>query len=605
MTRAWAALTLLMVTAFARDAGAQLPVLGGDPIDPSTGAAYIILPGVPLVHPGGDGKYDTADDLIDAGIVGDVDLVIRTGGGYAGGPIPGPHASVAAAPAVTVGGTATATGNEVAFQGILSDGQPPFATGNPLTGPELNGRPVLAIAYGDLDGDGVIGPTAVDGDADDEIERQEVLPIGRQAAAIVNGVATGSLALSVGAPASAGGLGVVVTGGASTGTTPYLYFDGPWIATRLPYMPPLDPDRIVGSSGIGGPDPSSLLTDFELEIEKTFSPAPNHPILGTPYAIPLDGTSPTVDLLRSESGDASGVAFGRPVDPATFVADPSRRVHPAVGPGGSRALLEEVEPLGLASDGPGGAAALDCFITDRLGNPADPPPGGYAVTLEAGPRLRIVSPDTDGNTQVEPLTFTSAAAAVIIVDDAGLPTPTPVVDRVVAVRSGVPVGALRVALAGGGGPGAGGLGESRVQMRFSRDPVRGQLTVATLFDAGATPIDPSAQAVTIDVAASGTSIYTRTLTPGTLTSNGARTAFRFRDPATFGPGRIRRLSIRRSGGISASAYTLRLRVRPADLTAALPAASAVTGSVTVGGSGFVGDLACASNGTGSVTTCVR
>src|SRR5262249_42736964 len=281
MTRLVAMLLIAAMPA----AAAQLPVFASDPIDPTTGAPYIILPGVPLVNPGPDGRFGNGDDLIDPSIVGDVDLVVRTGGGYAGGPIPAPHAGLAAAPAVTVGGVATASGTPGAVQGILSDGQPPLVTGNPLAGPRRDRPPPLAIAFADLDGDGFIGPTAADGDADDELERQELLvPAGRAAGSIADGVATASLALTVGAPASVGGLGVVVTAGAATGTTPFLYFDGPWIATLLPYMPPLDPERIMGGNGRGGPDPSQIITDFELEFEKTFSPAPNHPILGTPYA---------------------------------------------------------------------------------------------------------------------------------------------------------------------------------------------------------------------------------------------------------------------------------------------------------------------------------
>src|SRR6516165_566104 len=139
-------LAMLLIVAMPAGA-AQLPVFAGDPIDPTTGVPYIILPGVPLVNPGPDGRFGNSDDLIDPSIIGDVDLVVRTGGGYTGGPIPAPHAGVASAPVVTVGGTS-------AFQGILSDGQPPRVTGNPLTGAELNGRPLLAVAYADLDGDG-------------------------------------------------------------------------------------------------------------------------------------------------------------------------------------------------------------------------------------------------------------------------------------------------------------------------------------------------------------------------------------------------------------------------------------------------------------------
>ena len=71
-----------------------------------------------------------------------------------------------------------------------------------------------------VDGDGVIGPTNADGSADNEIERQEALTIiGRQVGLIDSGVGTGNLAVALAAPASAGGLGVVVTGTALAGST--------------------------------------------------------------------------------------------------------------------------------------------------------------------------------------------------------------------------------------------------------------------------------------------------------------------------------------------------------------------------------------------------
>src|SRR5258708_1416385 len=137
-------LLALLLLAAMPVAAAQLPGFAGDPIDPTTGTPHIILPGVPLRNPGPDGPFANRDDIIDPSIIGDVDLVVRTGGGYAGGPIPAPHAGIAAAPPVVAGGTATGGGTTVAFQGIVSDGQPPFVTGNALTGPELDGRPLLA-----------------------------------------------------------------------------------------------------------------------------------------------------------------------------------------------------------------------------------------------------------------------------------------------------------------------------------------------------------------------------------------------------------------------------------------------------------------------------
>jgi hypothetical protein len=608
MTRGRILPAWVVALAIAAPAPAQLPVFVGDPIDPGTSAPYVMLPGVPLVHPGPDEKYGSGDDMIDPNLVGDVDLVVRTGGGYAGGAIPAPHDGLASAPAVVAGGTATGAGVQVAVQGILSDGAPPAAAGNPLTGTELDGRPLLAIAYADLDGDGFIGPNGVDGDADEGVERQELLvPAGRQTASFAGGIATASLALSVGAPASVGGLGVVVGGGATTGSTPFLFFDGPWIGTLLPYMPPLDPDRIIGSNDIGGPVPSDLLVDFELEVQddRTFSPAADHPVLGTPYAIPLDGSSPTVDLLRAEGGAAVGVACARPADPATFVASLARRLVPAVGPSSARTLYEAVEAVALASDGAGGAVAVDCFVVDRLGNATDPPAGGFAVTLEAGPRLRIATPDADGDPGREAITFTSAAAVTIEVDDTGLAATVPATDRVLALRAGVPVGMLPAELAvGPGGPGGGGagsLGAGRTKLRFRKRPARGRVTVATTFDAAGISVDPSTQPLVLSLAAGGTGVFTRTIPAGALTANARGTAFRFRDPRTAAGPRIVRLVVRRVRGAT---FAVRLRLR-VDLTGVSPATTSASLGVRVGAAQFAGGHACSANRRATVTTCVR
>src|SRR5262249_23408243 len=335
---------------------------------------------------------------------------------------------------------------------------------------------------------------------------------------LVAGVAPGALALAVGAPARAGGLGLAAAAGATTGATPFLYFDGPWIATLLPYMPPLDPKRIIGGNGLGGPDPTHLLADFELEFEKTFSPAPNHPLLGTPYAIPLDGTSQTVGLGRSLSGTTAAAAFRTPVDAAGFVADATGRLLPAVGPSGSRALLEETDGIALASDGPGGALTVDCFLADRLGNATDPPAGGYSVTLEAGPRLRIVSPDTDGNPHTEPLVFTGAAAIAVVIDDAGIPPAGPVTDHLVAGRHGVPVGKLRADLGagpggggGGGNPTPGALGKGSVTLRFETTRKPARLGVTARFDAPGDSVDPAANGMTLTLDAANGTVYSRAL----------------------------------------------------------------------------------------------
>ena len=145
-------------------------------------------------------------------------------------------------------------------------------------------------------------------------------PVGRTVGAIAGGVAEGTIATSVGAPPSAGGLGVVLSAGVATGAHAFLFEDGPWISTMAPAMFPLDQPSIIGGEpGEAVPDPLGIV-DLELEDESVFIPAPDDPMLGSAYAIPLDGSSPTVDLLRSESAPATRAVFAAPIDPATFVA---------------------------------------------------------------------------------------------------------------------------------------------------------------------------------------------------------------------------------------------------------------------------------------------
>src|SRR5262249_60657409 len=127
------------------------------------------------------------------------------------------------------------------------------------------------------------------------------------------------------------------------------------------------------------------IADFDLEFDKPSPPPPNHPILGTPYAIPLDGTSQTVDLARSMSAPVTGVGFGSAVDPATFVANPTRRLVPAVGPSGARTLLEGTDTITLASDGPGGAGTPARLLPPPPGHPYPPPRRGHGLTPAARP----------------------------------------------------------------------------------------------------------------------------------------------------------------------------------------------------------------------------
>ena len=50
----------------------------GDPVD-SSGRPFPMMPGLPLLLPGDDGEFGTADDVHDPIYSGDVDLVVRVG----------------------------------------------------------------------------------------------------------------------------------------------------------------------------------------------------------------------------------------------------------------------------------------------------------------------------------------------------------------------------------------------------------------------------------------------------------------------------------------------------------------------------------------------
>ncbi len=428
-----------------------LPVFVGDTIDTSTGAPYQMLPGLPLLLSGDDEVYGTTDDVLDQRFRGDVDIVVRARSSSTGGPIPSPHPGVGAAPMVIPGGTFTGAGTEVPFRLILSDGATSSPAGNALTGAQHDGRGALVVAFPDLDGDGIVGPTNADGAADNQIELQEALvPAGRQVGVISGGVAAGTLGVDIGAPAGAGGLGLVLVGGALMGATAAEhYFDGPWIATLTPFMPPVDPTRIIGRGNVRPPDPVNLV-EVDLSGEHFGYFAPNHPTLGPAFAIPLDGTSATVDIVRSEAGAPVGARLGRPVDVATFVADPTKRLLPAVAPTGARQVVETVPALALADDGPGNPATLLLFIADRLGNPTDTA-GATTVVVEVGPALALIAPDTDGDLRRESIVLQGPRGASIVVDDAGGSRDGGAADRITAVIGGVPTDSVRATFTAGGG----------------------------------------------------------------------------------------------------------------------------------------------------------
>jgi len=600
-----ATLVLLSASALLTTAGGKghaASIFDGDPIDPATGLPMILQPGAPRVDPGPDGRYGGPDDIFDPATVGDVDLVLRTGGVFGGGAFPPPAPGIGAAPGAVAGGL-SAGGTEIPFDLVASDGAAVPAAGNPLLISELDGHGALVMAFADLDGDGVIGPHGDDGTADDQVERQEIMtPAGRTIALFLAGVAGGSIGVSLGAPASAGGLGVVVVGGAVTGAGPPLFLDGSWVSTRLPLVPSSDPSRILGGNP-APPDPN-FLADVELEFasNRHYVPSGDHPVIGAPFAIPLDGSNITVDLARADSGPDAGVALGVPIDVSTYVATPGRRLVPAVGPGGQRELVDASSDVALADDGPGGAIAVYAFAADLLGNPTDPAVDPTTFTVEAGPSLRIVAPDSDGDSSRETLAITGTSAVVLTIDDAGGAGDAAPVDRIIASVGGVPTGSLRITLGGGGPPPPVAWTRAKTVLRV-KDLSAGRVRVAGDFVSSPTSIDPAAADVTVTlVDGSGTTIYSRTLPAGTFVGNAQGTSFRYRDPKSAPLPRLRSFTVRKRGK-DKSLHKVRLRIVGLDLTAMNPGTTQLVQTVRFGAITVSSTLSCTPNQKATALRC--
>lgn len=579
---------LALVVLLASGPAVGQTVFSGDPIDPLTGSAYVMLPGVPLLHAGEDERWDGEGDVVQLGTIGDVDLVIRTASFAAA--FPAPAAGIAAAPVVVAGGSPTGAGSDGFFQLALSDGAASPPAGHPLGGAELDGRGALVLAWADLDGDGFVGPRSADGDADAQLELQEALvPIGRQVALLAGGSASGDIAVGLGAPASVGGLGVVLTAAALTGPSAPVFLDGPPVATLLPLLPPVDITRITGNEP-PAPDPEYLV-DIELEVEadRWFVPAPGDVLPGDPMAIPLDGSSVTVDLLQARSGAAAGAALARPLG-AGFIADLSRRVLPAVGAAGERLPVEPLTALALADDGPGNAATLALFPADRLGNPTDPGPTPMVVELTAGPGLALTAPDTDGDPRRELVTLGSAESVLLALDDAGGAADGGGLADLLASVGGVPTALLRVDL--GAAPPAPVVDRARVRMQI--DPSRAdRIAVAATLQAN--DLEPRRDGIRLRINAGAQVLYDRTLAPGVMQARGRRAKFR------DAPGAADRLTltvVTRPGG----RYALRAAVAEATLAGDVNL-DALTLTVESGAAGMSTALDCRPNAAATVARC--
>ena len=221
------------------------------------------------------------------GLAGDVDLVVRVGT-ISGGTVPPPAGAPGGPARMTsiAGGGITGQGSEVPFTLLVSDGtgSPPY--GNVLRVGDLDTRPFAVFGFADLDADGVIGPTSADGTADNKIELQEASAfVGRQVGALWGGQGQGSLGIQIAAPASIGGLTIVLCAGAYTGSDPNaLQSDGTPILTRWPFFPPLRPSNVIGGDNYGTTDPT-IRSEIMFEMGENY--LLEDPLLGPIFAVPM------------------------------------------------------------------------------------------------------------------------------------------------------------------------------------------------------------------------------------------------------------------------------------------------------------------------------
>ena len=438
----------------ARGAGFEIyEIFAGDPVD-SMGRPLAILPGVPLISPQQDGKFNPP--IVDPTKIGDVDLVLRAGLPMVGPVMPAPPLTP---PVAVAGGTHVVSGSKIDFTVIASDGKT-TPTGQPIFDPDMDNIPVIVLAFADLDGDGIVGPTSTDaaGAADNARELQESNYLaGIQVAYFQSGVARGSIAVWKGGPATAGGLRVILTAVAYVGPYDLMFLagnvpDGPGVSTLQPVFPELDPLRTIEGHGEGGmPSPTTRLG---FEFEAAFDPPVGHPLLGTPFAVPTDGTSPTIDRATIQSAAFSRARFLMLSSPAAFPVDLGMEVPLFRGAGGL--LYEPLASAAVSDDGPSGGTHVRLTPVDVLDNVTDPGVGAQA-TLVADPGLAITSPDTDADPSRETVPIATAAGVDVVLDDTGGSNDSGVGSAVTVLVDGFPVDRLPVSFTPGGGPPPGGI----------------------------------------------------------------------------------------------------------------------------------------------------
>jgi len=412
-------LACLLAVAIAAPAVAVDPLFAGDPIDPATGRPAEIVPGAPWIRPGPDGRFGTADDEISS-IRGDVDLVLRLGSIDPTAPIPPPLAAGAAPPRGVIepfGG-----GMPLEFSIVPTDGAEPAPTGTPVSPPYLEGLPFFVVAFGDLDGDGWVGPTLRDGDASDvRLEEAELRPIGSRYVLASGGVAYGVVTVLAAGPASVplrvALVAAAFAGDARPGFHEGVVPDGPAVMTRLPFLPVTDPSLVLTPFDLpyGQASPEGRVA---MRALPAFVPDPADPRIGETFSLPVDGSEPTIDVALAESGKMVRFGAVRRADPESYLPLPTRLLRPGLDSEGRRITVETLLHHSVADDGPATTTTLRIVPVDMLGN-VTAPTKKAKVKLKTEGTVRILSPDRDRKPYSEEIEVEDARGVEVVLDDAG------------------------------------------------------------------------------------------------------------------------------------------------------------------------------------------
>lgn len=378
------------------------PILDGDPIDPSTGWPAFLLPGVPWIGAGADGRFGTEDDRIDTSITGDIDIFVETSrSGQQPVGICEPFGLGVAIP----------------FTVHPSDGS------KAVTEPPgyFEGMPFLGVAFADLDDDGFIGVTRLDGDAsDDLLELAELRPVGRRFTQPAGAnEATGELVVTTGGPPGHE-LRIAIAAVSYAGPISADYLggripQGPAISTRLPFLPETDPYSVLPleTAEVIAADPDARVL---VQARVALTPDPTHETLGEAFTLRLDGSDPSIGLARARSGPVS--RFGVAVEPDrdTYLPLDSRPLRPAIDDDGKMMPVEIARRILVADDGDASQTRVRIVALDRLGN-VTAPDRPTEVRLKTDSNFLIVSPNDDGKKRHETIMIADARGVEVILDD--------------------------------------------------------------------------------------------------------------------------------------------------------------------------------------------